>query len=114
MDFICPLCKCVRVNVHIRANVRTRQDKDFNYVRTQVKIAKDGFDLCPDISQNVQIWIIYIQSWTPQTTKYGIFMSGHKSKSQKMVLNYVRTQVKIAKDGFDLCPDTSQNRKIWQ
>ena len=43
-----------------------------------------------------------------------IFMSGHKSKSQKMDLNYVRTQVKIAKDRFDLCPDTSQNRKIWQ
>jgi len=41
-------------------------------------------------------------------------MSGHKSKSQKMDLNYVRAQVKIAKDGFDLCPDTSQNRKIWQ
>ena len=33
---------------------------------------------------------------------------------QDMDLNYVRTQVKIAKDGFDLCPDTSQNRKIWQ
>ena len=43
-----------------------------------------------------------------------IIMSGHKSKPQKMDLNYVRTQVKIAKDGFDLCPDTSQNRKIWQ
>ena len=43
-----------------------------------------------------------------------IIMSGHKSKSQKMDLNYVRTQVKIEKDGFDLCPDTSQNRKIWQ
>ena len=35
-----------------------------------------------------------------QRTKYGY--------------NYVRTQVKIAKDGFDLCPDTSQNRKMWQ
>ncbi len=41
-------------------------------------------------------------------------MSGHKSKSQKMDLNYVRIQVKIAKDGFDLCPGTSQNRKRWQ
>jgi len=41
-------------------------------------------------------------------------MSEHKSKSQKMDLNYVQVQVKIAKDGFDLCPDTSQNRKIWQ
>ena len=30
-----------------------------------------------------------------------IIMSGHKSKSQKMDLNYVRTQVKIAKDGVD-------------
>ena len=43
-----------------------------------------------------------------------IIMSGHKSKSQKMDLNHVRIQVKIAKDRFDLCPDTSQNRKIWQ
>jgi len=43
-----------------------------------------------------------------------IIMFGHKSKSQKMDLNYVRTQVKIAKDGFELFPDTSQNRKIWQ
>ena len=31
-----------------------------------------------------------------------------------MDLIYVRTQVEIAKDGFDLCPDTSQNRKRWQ
>jgi len=31
-----------------------------------------------------------------------------------MDMNYVRTQVKITKDGFDLCPVTSQNRKIWQ
>ena len=36
-------------------------------------------------------------------------MSGHKSKLKKMDLIYVRTQVKIEKDGFDLCPDTSQN-----
>ncbi len=46
MDFICPPCKCVRmyyVRTHLRTNVRTRQDKDYNYVRTQVKIAKDGF-----------------------------------------------------------------------
>ena len=35
-------------------------------------------------------------------------------KEQKMDLIYVQTQVKIAKDGFDLCPDTSQNRKRWQ
>jgi len=55
-------------------------------------------------------------------------MSGHKSQFQNMdylcpivdpaknkIWNiYVRTQVKIAKDGFDLCPNTSQNRKIWQ
>jgi len=27
------------------------------YVRTQVKIAKDGFDLCPDTSQNRKRWI---------------------------------------------------------
>ena len=56
-------------------------------------------------------------------------MSGHNSKCQNMdylspivdpaknkipVWNiYVRAQVKIAKDGFDLCPDTSQNRKRW-
>ena len=51
---------------------------------------------------------------SPQRTKYGLSMFGHKSKSQKMDLIYVRTQVKIAKDGFDLCPDTSQNRKRWQ
>jgi len=36
-------------------------------------------------------------------------VSGHKSKRQNMDLNYVRTQVKIEKDGFDLCPDTSKN-----
>jgi len=29
-----------------------------------------------------------------------------------MDLNYVRTQVKLAKDGF-ICPDTSKNRKRW-
>jgi len=40
-------------------------------------------------------------------------VSGHKSNRQNKYLNYVRTQVKIAKDGFELCPDTSQNRKIW-
>ena len=74
-----------------------RQDMDLNYVRTQVKIAKDGFDLCPDTSQNRKRWIIYVQSWIPQRTKYGLFMSGHKSKAQKMDLIYVRTQVKIAK-----------------
>ena len=34
-------------------------------------------------------------------------------KEQNMDLNYVRTQVKIEKDGFDLCPDTSRNRKRW-
>ncbi len=28
-------------------------------------------------------------------------VSGHKSKRQNIDLNYVRTQVKIAKDGFD-------------
>ena len=86
---------------HLRTNVRTRQDKNFNYVRTQVKIAKDGFDLCPN--------------------------SGHKSKLKNMDYlcptvepaknkiwnNYVRAQVKIAKDGFELCPGTSQNRKRW-
>jgi len=32
----------------------------------------------------------------------------------KIWINYVRTQVKIAKYGLDLCPDTSQNRKIRQ
>ena len=47
--FICPL------RTHLRTNVRTRQDKDFICVRTQVKIAKDGFYLCPDISQNRKI-----------------------------------------------------------
>jgi len=40
-------------------------------------------------------------------------VSGHKSKRQKMDFNFVGTQVKIAKDGFQLCPDTSQNRKRW-
>ena len=89
------------VRTHFRTNVRTRQDKDFNCVRTQVKIAKDGFYLCPDISQNRKnkIWIIYVQSWIPTKNKIWII--------------YVRTQVKIAKDGFDLCPGTSQNRKRW-
>jgi len=112
VDFICPLCECAFRRTHLRTNVRSRQDKDFNYVWTQVRIVKDGFDLCPDICQNVKIGIIYVQSWTPQRTKYGICISGHKSKSQKMDLNYVRTQVKIVKDGFDLCLDASQNRKI--
>ena len=88
---------CVRT--HSSTNLRPRQDKDFNFVRTQVKIANDGFDLCPDISQNVKTWIIFVQSWTPQRTKYGY--------------NYGRTQVKTAKDGFEFCPDTSRNRKIW-
>ncbi len=50
-------------------------------------------------SQNIKIRIIYVQFWTPQRTKYGY--------------NYVRTQVKIAKEGFELRPDTSQNRKRW-
>ena len=87
MDFICPLWK-VRTftRTHLRTNLRPRhrQDKDFNYVRAQVKIAKDGF-ICQDISQNVKLWIIYVQSLTPQRTKIWII--------------YVRTQVKIAKDG---------------
>ena len=51
---------------------RKEQNMDISMsgLRTQVKIAKDGFELCPDTSQN-------------------------------------------RKDGFDLCPDTNQNRKIW-
>jgi len=62
---------------------------DFNYVRKQLKIAKDGFDLCPGTSQNNKIWIFYVQSWTRQRTKYqnmDKIMSGHKSKSQKMAI----------------------------
>jgi len=59
----------------------------------------------------------------PQRKKYGlncltqvmnviwINLSGHNSKSQKTGFNYARTQVKIAKDGFQLRPDTSHNRK---
>ena len=43
------------VSAHLRTNVRTRQDKDFNCVRTQVTIAKDGIYLCPDIIQNLKI-----------------------------------------------------------
>ncbi len=81
---------------HLRnPNVCTRQDKDLNYFRTQVKIAKDGFDLCPDTSQNRKRWIIYVRSWIPQRTKYGLF------------------KVKSAKDGFDFCPYTNQKRKRW-
>ena len=51
-----------------------------------------------------------------------IMVSGHKSKRRNMGLNYVRTQVKIEKDGFIyvrtqvktekdgfICPDTSKN-----
>ena len=46
----------------------------------------------------------------------------NKSKWQNMVLTYaknkiwihcVRTQVKMVKYGFELCPDTSRNGKIW-
>ena len=53
---------------------------------------KFGEIWCPDTSQNSKIWIL--------------IMSGHKSKSQNMDFNYVRTQVKIAKYGF-ICPGTS-------
>ncbi len=38
-------------------------------------------------------------------------MSGHKSKRRNMDLNYVWTQVKIEKDGFELCPETSKIEK---
>jgi len=68
---------------HLRTNVRSRQDKDFNYVRTQVRIEKDGFTLSPDISQNVK----------------GLFMSNRgPRKEQNMEYSY---------------PGTSQNRKRW-
>ena len=59
MDYLCPI-------------VDHRKEQNMDY-------------LCPDTSQNRKRWIR--------------FMSGHKSKSQKMDLIYVRTQVKIAKDG---------------
>jgi len=61
--------------------VGPRQDMDLIYVRTQVTKAIDGFELCPGTSQNGKIWINYVRSWTPQTTKYGLIMSGHKLKS---------------------------------
>ncbi len=62
-----------------------------------------------------------------KSQKMDLFMSGHKLKCQhmdylgpivdpakdKIWIIYVRTQVNIAKDGFELCPDTSQNRKRW-
>ena len=53
------------------------------------------------------LWQIY-----PSGNRRNI-VSGHKSKRQNMDLNYARTQLKIEKDGFDLCPDTSQNWKRW-
>jgi len=97
MDFICPLCKCVRM-----------------YVRTYVQM------YVPD---KMRILIMSGHKSKPQ--KMDLFISGHKSKPQKMGylypivdpaknkiwIIYVRIQVKIAKDGFELCPDTSQNRK---
>ena len=67
-----------------------------NYVRTQVKIEKDGFELCPDTSQNGKIWI----SLCP-------FVDPAKNKIWINYVRTLRTQVKITKDGFDLCPDTS-------
>ena len=52
---------CTRT--HLSTNVRSRQAKDFNYIRTQVKIAKDEFDLCPDISQNKDYLCPIVPSW---------------------------------------------------
>ena len=86
----------VSARTHLCTNVRSRQDEDFNYVRTQVRIVKDGFDLCPDISQNMD----YLCP----------IMDPAKNKIWNI---YVRAQVKIAKDGFELCPETSQNNKRW-
>ena len=31
LNFICPLCKCVRTYIHLRTNLRPRQDKDFGF-----------------------------------------------------------------------------------
>ena len=72
------------IRTHLRTNVRTRQDKDFNYVRTQVKIAKDGF--------------VYVRTQV-KMSKYGLFMSNRGFRKEQN-MDY-------------LCPDTSQNRKRW-
>ena len=92
---------------------------DLNYVRTQVKIEKDGFELCPDTSKNRKRWI-YLSGLRTQVKieKDGFIcplrthLRTNVRTRQDKNFNCVRTQVKIAKDGFYLCPDISQNRKI--
>ena len=70
MDFICPLCKCVRtVQMYVPDKIwiliisghnSKSQKMDLIYVRAQVKITKYGFFMSnrgPDKEQNIKIWI---------------------------------------------------------
>ncbi len=87
MDYLCPI-----------VDPRKEQNMDLNYVRTQVKIEKDGF-ICPDSghkskSKKMDLFVlcvrIYEQMYVPGKIRI-LIVSGHKSNSQKMDFIYVRT-----------------------